>query len=118
MRVSTLYWQPADARDSRDAVAPDVAAPPARDRDAAMERVRAIVHALHAAPSVDGEWSGTVHIDDAAVPIRIAAGRFEIPEAKFSCALRECARLRAGGGMLFGVATLQGREYAFTASRR
>src|SRR6185295_4705428 len=43
VRVSTLYWQPSDPRDKRDAVAPDIAAPPVFGRDAAMERVRAIV---------------------------------------------------------------------------
>jgi hypothetical protein len=63
VRVSTLYWQPSDPRDKRDAVAPDIAVPPARDRDAAMERVRGIVRALRAGKSVEGEWSGSLRLD-------------------------------------------------------
>ena len=115
VRVSTLYWQPSDPRDKRDAIAPDIAAPPARDRDAAMDRVRKIVHALRKDAKLDGEWTGTVRLDFEKVPIRIAGGSFEIPEAKFSCALKECATMRIGDGILFGNVVLAGRDYSFTA---
>jgi hypothetical protein len=115
VRVSTLYWQPSDPRDKRDAIAPDIAAPPARDRDAAMDRVRTIVAGLRQGRKLDGEWTGAVRLDFERVPIRIANGRFEIPDAKFTCALRECATMRIGDGILFGNVVLDGRDYSFIA---
>jgi hypothetical protein len=118
VRVSTLYWQPSDPRDKRHAIAPDIQAAPARDHDAAMDKVRQIVRGLRNGSKLDGEWNGTVRLDFERVAIRIADGRFEIPEAKFTCRLRECTTLRVAAGILFGTVILDGRDYAFMASPR
>lgn len=125
VRVSTLYWQPSDPRDMREAIAPDIAAPPERGRDAAMGAVTRIVQALGRSPKTSGEWTGAIRIDDQRVPLRIADGRMQILELDFSCQLRvdgcvaDNARLttRIGDGVLFGTLKVDGRELALFARR-
>jgi hypothetical protein len=73
---------------------------------------------LRRGANLESEWSGTVRLDFEKVPIRVGNGSFDIPDAKFTCTLRECATIRVGDGILFGNVVLDGRDYAFTASPR
>jgi hypothetical protein len=115
VRVSTLYWQPSDPRDPRDAVVPEFPAPPARDRDAAMDEVRRIVEAMRKRGTLDGEWAGTLRVDYQRVPLKIVGGQFDIPD--LPTANRQLST-RIGNGLAFGTVTFDGRDYPFTASRR
>src|SRR5207244_6738729 len=113
LRVSTLYWQPSDPGDRRDAVAPDIAAPPNRIGDAAMETVRQTIAALRRERNLQGLWEGAGHVNSARVPVKVIDGKLEIPDFEFTCRLRAagCATgnaqlaTRIGDGVLVGVLT-------------
>ena len=114
VRVSTLYWQPSDPRDTRDAVVPEFSAPPARGRDAAMDEVRRIVSAMRKKGTLDGEWTGILRVDYQRVPLKIVGGKFDIPDLGTG---NWQPATRVGEGVLFGRLTIDGRDYYLTASR-
>lgn len=111
VRVSTLYWQKSDPRDDRDAFAPDVAAPPARGRDAAMDEVRRIVGAFRRKGGLAGEWAGVARFEQERFPVRVAGDRVLIDK------VGPATTLRLGDGVLAGVARVNGLEFPFFARR-
>jgi hypothetical protein len=83
VRASTLYWQKSDPRDTRDAVAPDIIAPPTSTHpDAAREAVLAAIRASHRTGTVAGEWHGSVVADWQRLAVSIKDGRIEAPDLK------------------------------------
>jgi len=120
VRVSTLYWQLSDPRDTRTTIAPHIAAPPtARDfragRDAAMAAARDY---FGGAPSADirGEWSGTISIEHHRFPFTLRDGRITAPDLDLkdvpvSEGKGMTFRFRAGTNRIAGLITSGGLEF-------
>jgi len=118
VRVSSLYWQQTDPRDSRPGVGVEIdARSTSAHPDAAYERVADIVRRSRKAGTLDGSWKGTMIIEWERVPVQIAARRLTIADLKIATEeLPRSARvkttangtkidIRVGDGVAFGTVT-------------
>jgi hypothetical protein len=118
VRVSSLYWQQTDPRDTRPGVGVEIDAPPTFSHpDATFERVTDIVRHSRKAGTLDGTWKGTMIIEWERVPVEIVDRRLRIADLKVETdALPRSAHIkttanamkidiRVGDGVAFGTVT-------------
>ncbi len=120
VRVSTLYWQLSDPRDTRETIAPHVAAPPtARDVRANHDAAMAVaLDYFGGAPSAkfEGNWSGVVALEHHRFPFTLRDGRF-VCEA-LADNKDVTLELRAGTKRLAGILRTGGMEFLVTGERQ
>jgi hypothetical protein len=115
VRTSTLYWQPSDPRDKREAIVPDIAVPltsAALQRDIAFDAVVEIVQAMRKRGTLAGRWSGTARFGFQRVPVSLENGEMtakDIGKLKFDG--------RAGNRWMFGTIRSNGLRFPFFATR-
>lgn len=81
VRVSSLYWQPSDPRDGREAVGVEIEAPPTSSHpDAALDRVIDVVRRSRRHGTLDGRWSGMIIAEWQRIPIALVDGRLRIAD--------------------------------------
>jgi hypothetical protein len=117
VRVSSLYWQQTDPRDTRPGVGVEMDAPPTSAHpDAAYERVADVVRRSRNPRTLDGTWKGTLIIDWQRVPVEIADRRLRILDLKIETTLPRSGHInttanamkidiRVGDGVAFGTVT-------------
>ena len=83
VRVSSLYWQQTDPRDTRAGVGVEIDVPPTSTHpDAAFERVGDIVRRSGKSGTLNGTWKGTMIIDWQRVPVEVIDARLRIADLK------------------------------------
>src|SRR3954447_1908384 len=88
VRVSSLYWQQTDPRDTRPGVGVEIDAPPTSIHpDAAFERVAEIVRRSRKSGTLHGNWKGTMIIDWQRVPVEVIDGRLHITDLQIDTKL-------------------------------
>jgi hypothetical protein len=102
MRVSTLYWQKSDPRDTRDTLAPHFV----------TDDPMSIALDYFGAPISAGRWEGFVTVEHQRLPVTIVDG------VATTEGLKDFAfKLRMGTKRLAGTMTLNGVEYLVTGER-
>src|SRR3954451_974455 len=117
VRVSSLYWQQTDPRDTRPGVGVEIDAPPTSSHpNAALERVVGIVRRSRKSGTLDGTWKGTMIIGWERVPVEIVDRRLRIADLKIETELARSPHviatvnatkidIRVHDGVAFGTVT-------------
>ncbi|HEX8255422.1 MAG TPA: hypothetical protein VF846_19940 [Thermoanaerobaculia bacterium] len=102
LRVSSLYWQQSDPRDTRDTLTPHFLSETPMD----------IALNYFGAPASEGTWEGVMSVEFRRIPITVVNGAVTTPEWKdYKFALR------TGTKRMAGTMTLGGIEYLVTGER-
>ena len=119
VRISTLYWQLSDPRDTRTSMEPHIPAhPTASDFRAQHDEALAVaLDYFGGAPSstIAGDWSGTISLEHNRVGFTIHDGTITSQELDVKGMKFE---LRAGTKRLAGTLKTSGLEFLVTAERR
>ncbi len=136
VRVSSLYHQESDPRDSRDSIPPHLTVSASSadfiaHRDLALQTATHIAQAMKKKGTLDAKWTGLVTIDWKRIPITIDDHKITvqdlgvtgvaIPQAKFTVKSNEGDLefdLHAGDGVISGTMSGQGRTFPVLLTRR
>ena len=136
VRISTLYHQDSDPRDSRDAIPPHLTVSASSadfiaHRDLALQTAVHVAEAARKKGTLDGNWTGIITIDWKRLPITIddrhlnlpdlGVKSFAVTQPHFTIDSSEGALdfdLHVGEGVITGSMTGQGRTFPILITRR